>query len=628
METSIVTNEDMNYLSKQTTGDLNMIISGMTVLLSDNDEKISMLESQTWFQRMVRTLTGKNKMTRQEIQVNHGKINMYIVQALTKMYELNCIDHEIMLSLANRINELYAEHLQLKQMLGAFAVKLNEKIESIDKFHLLITEIEHGLYSCSKNTVLVILCKIIAQLDKRSIADDRKKDILFRTMEDTGLLDESKKPLRNYLLQIINIPIDEIGSIYLEVETFQENYIAQLISKVIQNYHFLDDMMRKLKNKESVVDNIMKIESLDNEIKLSTKDIFYSFIESKQNAISALALKEENFELLHKAETLFLQFNLKDAFEIFESLAKNGNGRAMYFLGEYYAKGFGNVPKDIQLSKEWRIKGKDAGDVLAKLNSAYDMEDQSIANKIFEEVYKEVFKMAENGDVFAQNELSDLYSFGYGCEKNIEKAKDLLVSSANSGYWWASYKLGLAYKTGRLGEGDKTKAAEWFKKAIDQGYESAKKQLNECLPIEQRELSQETYDAIETQCNLFITMHDTFGYGGGEYLPYMTSKLNKGLSGVVYGKVYLAHDDTVFKSGKNGFVIADDGIYCREILATGITYVPYYILAQIKRIYIDGAFIYADNYILATVTGLSDEGKRKLCDIFNMLKTYVAMDLL
>lgn len=43
-------------------------------------------------------------------------------------------------------------------------------------------------------------------------------------------------------------------------------------------------------------------------------------------------------------------------------------------------------------------------------------------------------------------------------------------------------------------------------------------------------------------------------------------KLNKGLGIPADATVYLAHDDTLFKSGKNGFAITDRGIYCRDLM--------------------------------------------------------------
>ena len=146
METNLITMEDMDYLAGQSADSMNMILSGMTALLDENNEKAEMLGSQTWFQRMSRTITGKNKMTQAEIQQNHDKINMYVTQAMAELFERNYIDQQIIMSLGTRLNELYADHIQLKQMLGAFADKLNQKIVSIDSFHMLETEIEQGVY--------------------------------------------------------------------------------------------------------------------------------------------------------------------------------------------------------------------------------------------------------------------------------------------------------------------------------------------------------------------------------------------------------------------------------------------------------------------------------------------------
>ena len=145
MENMII--EDVNYLCQQSSGRINIILSGMIALMNDTDGKVAMLESQKWFQRMVKTVTGKNKLTQDEIQKNHDKLNAYMSQAIAELYNRNCIDHQVMLSLGTQLNEIYIDHLQLKNMLGSFVSKLNEKIDSIDNFHMLITEIEQGVYS-------------------------------------------------------------------------------------------------------------------------------------------------------------------------------------------------------------------------------------------------------------------------------------------------------------------------------------------------------------------------------------------------------------------------------------------------------------------------------------------------
>ena len=44
-----------------------------------------------------------------------------------------------------------------------------------------------------------------------------------------------------------------------------------------------------------------------------------------------------------------------------------------------------------------------------------------------------------------------------------------------------------------------------------------------------------------------------------------SAKVLKGLGIQSDDEVYLIHDDTMFKSGKNGFAITREGIYCREM---------------------------------------------------------------
>lgn len=287
METSIVTKDDMNYLIQQSKGNMNIIISGMTALLKDNDEKVAMLESQTWFQRMSRTLTGKNKMTQQEIQRNHEKINMYMTQAMEELYEQNCLDHQIMMSLGNQITSLFSEHIQLKQMLGAFAVKLNAKIESVDNFHMLITELEQGKYTGKSQ--IVIICEILSQIDFNSIRDIRKMEILEKALDNRGILDDNSVLITKYLEDIINIPIAEIGRIYLELESISGNYIANLILNTIEMYHFLPEMERKLKSKSKVINDIIEKESLDSDVSLSIREIYQGFINEKENMLQSIA---------------------------------------------------------------------------------------------------------------------------------------------------------------------------------------------------------------------------------------------------------------------------------------------------------------------------------------------------
>lgn len=274
--------EDINYLAQQSSERINMILAGMTALMNDTDKKVEALESQNWFQRMAKTITGKNKMTKNEIQQNHDKLNAYMSEAIAELYNRNCIDQAVMMSLGTQINELYADHVQLKQMLGAFVSKLNAKIDSVDNFHILNTEIEQGVYS--EYAPIVAMCKIMAQFDNRVLDEERKIDILKRSMEAENIINDEEVPLANYLMTIADVPVDEIGAIYLELGTIRSNFLANIMLKTIEQYHFLPDMARKMKKKENIIANVIQSEELDDSVTLASSYIFEEFINSKIDA--------------------------------------------------------------------------------------------------------------------------------------------------------------------------------------------------------------------------------------------------------------------------------------------------------------------------------------------------------
>ncbi len=283
-----ITTEDINYLSQQSSDRINMILAGMTALMNDTNSKVSAMESQNWFKRMVRTVTGKNKMTQAEIEQNHDKLNAYMSEAIAELYNRNCIDSKVMISLGIQINELYIEHIQLKQMLGTFVSKLNEKIDSVDNFHMLTTEIDQGVYTST--SPIIAVCKVISQFDNRILSDNRKLDIIKRGLVDQGILNNNKRKLRDYLNSIISIPIEEVGQIYLELGTIRENFMAKIILNMIQNYHFLSDMARKMKDKDVLIENVINKEGLDNTILISIDEIYDDFVNSKIDVKDGLTL--------------------------------------------------------------------------------------------------------------------------------------------------------------------------------------------------------------------------------------------------------------------------------------------------------------------------------------------------
>ena len=107
--------------------------------------------------------------------------------------------------------------------------------------------------------------------------------------------------------------------------------------------------------------------------------------------------------------------------------------------------------------------------------------------------------------------------------------------------------------------------------------------------------------SISGLCELFLEKigsdADSFQY---------TPKLKKGLGIPDEDTVYLAHDDTLFKSGKNGFVFTDKGIYCKHL--TGSTdFTSWDELAACSNFVPEEHFITANGKSIIYYTDSNDE---------------------
>ena len=833
---NLVSTEDINYLAEQSTGKLNMILSGMTALMNDNSNKLEVMESQNWFQRMIKTVTGKNKATQMEIKQNHDKLNAYMSEAIAELYNRNCIDEQIMIALGNQLNELYSEHVQLKQMLGAFVNKLNEKIESVDNFHMLIEEISQGMYE-DRYPILSVV-NVLSMMDKRMILDKRKCDIVIKALRNNNILNTNEITLLDCFNHVMNLDENEIGRFYLEVETLKGNFFADMILNLMDKLYFLTQSEQYFFHKNREIKRILREEDYDEMSTLTTEDIFDEFLSAKKSIVQGfLPIAEVQYdEKLHEAEQLYLSCKLNEAFEIFKTLSEKGNSRAMYFMGEYYIQGYTPVSKDYEEGEKWRQKGCDLGDVLASLNMAYLLPEGSDERKdIFFKMFESTLKLAEEGDIFAQNELADLYLGGYGTDKNTYEGMNWLKKSAESGFWRSTDKLGDAYYYGnsvdqdyekavdyyrrgaevgysrseynlgycyymgygveednekaleyfkaayehgnaeaanmigimyhngygveqdneqefiwikksadmgcvqaisnlgdcyyngtgtsqnyemakscyikaadagndyaatqigimaveshdyteavkwfmqaanngyadaqnRLGvrydngEGvtqNKAEAVKWYMKAAEQGHTKAQSNLGYCYYYgdgieendeeakkwleksaeqgyevainnlrewfgeyygETKTIMPETLDTIKAACESFIIMHDGARFDA-------TYKLKDNLNILYCDEVYLGHDDTLFGSGKNGFAITSDGIYCRELMSSYISYVSYEELANSNNIYYNGSNVYADNKVLAYITGSKSE-LEDVVSLFEEIKLFVSFDFI
>ena len=652
--------------------------------------------------------------------------------------------------------------------------------------------------------------------------------------------------LINCMEQVMSLDENDTGRFYLELMTIKENYFVNMLLALMNQIYFIDEKQQKFVHKKRKIRDLLKIEDYDENSILTTEDVFDEFLTAKIDVVNGLIpiSSVQYNEKLSEAEELFLNCRPDEAFELFQTLAEKGCARAMYFLGEFYVHPYGHTVENSEEGRKWRIKGAQAGDLLASLNTAYGLPAESAEREeIFNRLFGDVLELAESGDVFAQNEVADLYLNGYGTQRNQTEGFRWLEKSAQAGFWKSINKIGDAYYNGNIREQDDQKAMQWYQKGIDKGYagsylgmaycyyygrgvdvdnakayelfseayergcgeaanmigimyyhgygvpadpeqeflwmersaetgyaqgqcnlgncyyagrgtakdlekavqwyqaaaernnDSAATQLG-IIALEQNNyeeavkwfrmaaengyadaqnrlgvrydngqgvaedkhkafawymkaaeqghmkaqfnvargyyygegveedeekarewlrksaeqghedakelllewfgegsgsgdteegfdsvgiITDETYDAIKTACEVFVMTHDGAKYDA-------SYKLKENL-GILYEDVYLGHDDTIFKNGKNGFAITRYGVYCRELMASYTNFVTYEELAEADHIYIRDSYIYADDNMIAYITGSKDD-KEDLESLFKQIALYVRCDLL
>ena len=131
------------------------------------------------------------------------------------------------------------------------------------------------------------------------------------------------------------------------------------------------------------------------------------------------------------------QAEKREAVRVLEQLWDKGFTSAAYHLGRAYWNGLGVLPDD-EKAEEWFRRSAAVGNV----------KSQYVLGKLFQEqgrlseavVWYE--RACESGSQCAQYTLGKMYLLGNGVPKDVSKAIQLLMSSANQGNQYAQYVLG------------------------------------------------------------------------------------------------------------------------------------------------------------------------------------------
>ena len=120
------------------------------------------------------------------------------------------------------------------------------------------------------------------------------------------------------------------------------------------------------------------------------------------------------------------------------------------------------------------------------------------------------------------------------------------------------------------------------------------------------------YQFARDVCEKFLRAADKSSFAS-------SNKILKGLGLTAGDDIYLIHDDTMFKSGKNGFAITREGLYCREMGEKSAHFVSWSDYAAGDKPLLEDAYIRQDGVSVCYFTDDSDVRDIRLTRLYERL---------
>jgi TPR repeat protein len=110
---------------------------------------------------------------------------------------------------------------------------------------------------------------------------------------------------------------------------------------------------------------------------------------------------------------------------------------------------------------------------VADARADFDAGRRAYANGDYSTAFKEWLPLAEAGDPMAQNNIGYMYRKGFGVRLDEAEAAEWYRRAAEQGILDAMTNLGFMYDEGRGVERDYVESYKWFLLAVENGYEDA-----------------------------------------------------------------------------------------------------------------------------------------------------------
>lgn len=433
-----------------------------SIYLLSNKVKEKSDETKRDINNLMKQMIDLRELLSDEIADQSNEIKGDIKKLRTQMLDVKGLLTNEIADLSNKTNlAINSLRYELWDAISELSLYIIDIIKKVDSFHMLIEEINLGNYEDFGSLFL-----IISQINSSFANDERKMDILKKSLRKARIISKRKVTLASFISKIATVPSEIADVVYQELNFSESNVFSDVFSEIMEKYTFITGIDRRALSLPDLVESICKKHCFDSNALFSSEEIYDYFVDIKKG-------------LLHKSiydvEEIFITGNYKAAFPLLKQFALNGNTRSYYMLGLYYQFGFDTVKIDKNITKQYFLKLEKEDDPVLKMRYAdYILsKEDNCSSEINNEVFDKLKSLAENGDVFAQTELGYMFKNGFGTTQNLDEAVKWFKRAAMRGYSIAQRQLGtlndIHFKEPLYIEDNINYANKWYELSANQG---------------------------------------------------------------------------------------------------------------------------------------------------------------
>lgn len=215
------------------------IIAGMTAIIDGNEAALDQMKNQKWFQRIWYTMTGKNKATVREMQLKRDDFSKFTIMVINRLLYMTSCNSWMIENLSSAFTMIRSDMAELEISVNELAHRLNEKIESIDNYNNIITDIQNNIrYDNSKSLLSAI--DVMSQIDYVTASNTDNLKRIKETMQRCGYDFDKFINTDDFAEQIWSLREhkEKIGRIYVFCQKYSDNLFINYACRIIEYYFY------------------------------------------------------------------------------------------------------------------------------------------------------------------------------------------------------------------------------------------------------------------------------------------------------------------------------------------------------------------------------------------------------